>query len=96
MTSGEKIHRQSDMHPAPDDAVRLAVRDTNRYKIGEVAALVGMSSESIRYYEREGIISPERNPLSGYRYYSAWDINVLIKARSYRQAGFPWGRSSPS
>lgn len=88
MTSGEKIHRQSDMHPAPDDAVRLAVRDTNRYKIGEVAALVGMSSESIRYYEREGIISPERNPLSGYRYYSAWGINVLIKARSYRQAGF--------
>lgn len=88
MTSGEKNHRDLDMYPPPDDTVRLAVRDTNRYKIGEVAALVGMSSESIRYYEREGIISPERNPLSGYRYYSAWDINVLIKARSYRQAGF--------
>jgi len=62
LTSGEKIHRQSDMHPAPDDAVRLAVRDTNRYKIGDVAALVGMSSESIRYYEREGIISPRTKP----------------------------------
>ncbi len=47
-----------------------------------------MTAESIRYYERMGIILPEKNPVSGYRYYSAWDVNMLVKARQYRQQGF--------
>lgn len=71
-----------------EDPSRFAIRNTKRYRIGEVAELLGMSAESIRYYEREGIIMPERNPISGYRYYSAWDFNMLVRARAYRQQGF--------
>ena len=67
---------------------RSAVRNSKRYKIGEVSELLGMSAQSIRYYESLGIIKPEKNPTSGYRYYSAWDINMLVKARAYRQQGF--------
>lgn len=71
-----------------EGSTRCAVRSTNRYKIGEVASLLGITTESIRYYERMGIIYPERNPVSGYRYYSAWDINMLMRARAYRQQRF--------
>lgn len=71
-----------------DDPSRRAVRNSNRYKIGEVARMLGITPEAIRYYERSGIIDPEKNPVSGYRYYSAWDINMLVRARTYRQQGF--------
>lgn len=71
-----------------DDPSRFAVRNSKRYKIGEVSELLGISTQSIRYYESLGIIKPEKNPISGYRYYSAWDINMLVRARAYRQQGF--------
>lgn len=67
---------------------RFAVRNSSRYRIGEVASLLGITPQAVRYYEEEGIINPERNPLSGYRYYSAWDINMLMRIRTYRQQGF--------
>ena len=71
-----------------NDPARFAVRNSKRYKIGEVSDLLGITTQGIRYYETLGIIKPEKNPISGYRYYSAWDINMLIRARAYRQQGF--------
>ena len=73
---------------APDSVNRYAVRNTKRYKIGEIADLLGVTPEAIRYYEKNGIIEPERNPISNYRYYSAWDLNMLLRARTYHQQGF--------
>ena len=43
------------------------------YKIGEFAKLVGLSSFTLRYYEKEGLIKPQRN-VSGLRYYTKADI----------------------
>lgn len=43
------------------------------YKIGEFAKLVGLSSFTLRYYEKEGLIKPQRNA-SGLRYYTKADI----------------------
>ena len=35
------------------------------YKIGEVAKLLGISSETVRYYEREGVIQSQKiDPVS--------------------------------
>lgn len=59
-----------------------------KYKIGDVARLLGITSEAIRHYEEQGIISPSKSKSSGYRYYNTWDINVLIQARAYRQFGY--------
>lgn len=58
------------------------------HKIGDIAKLMGLTPEAIRYYEKMGIISPIKSHDSGYRYYSVWDIHVLIRARAYRQYGF--------
>ena len=59
------------------------------YKIGEVAKLLGISSETVRYYEREGVIQSQKiDQGSGYRYYEALDINALMRVRMYRNYGF--------
>ena len=38
------------------------------YKIGEIAALYGISTDILRYYEELGILVPRRAP-NGYRIY---------------------------
>ena len=38
------------------------------YKIGEIAALYGISTDILRYYEELGILVPRRAP-NGYRVY---------------------------
>ena len=41
------------------------------YSIGETAKLLGVSTQTLRYYDREGILRPETiNEETGYRYYS--------------------------
>ena len=53
------------------------------YTIGELAKILGITAETIRYYERKNIIQPLHDEESGYRYYTAWDLHVLIRARCY-------------
>ena len=44
------------------------------YRIGELAAAAGVHVETVRYYERRGLIEqPPRSP-GGYRQYSADDL----------------------
>ena len=59
-----------------------------RYKIGEVSRLLGISSEGLRLYERNGVISSEKDPDNGYRYYRHLDISALIRSRTCRSYGF--------
>lgn len=59
-----------------------------KYSIGKMASLLGISSEAIRYYESRDIIRPIRDPESGYRYYSTWDFHMLLRARHYQKYGF--------
>lgn len=57
-------------------------------RIGEVSKYLGLSPETIRYYEMEGLISPNRNPDSSYRDYRAPDVLCLMAAQRYRSMGF--------
>lgn len=57
------------------------------YKINEVAKLLNVSSELLRYYERMGLIKPKRNP-GGYRYYDKEDINLLLGILRYKKMNF--------
>lgn len=59
-----------------------------RYKIGDLAHLFNLSTESIRHYERQGLIHPQKIEGSSYRYYSAWDLAILSACRHYRALGF--------
>jgi len=59
-----------------------------RYKIGDVAGILGISPDLIRYYEEKGVVSPTKDPNNNYRYYDTWDINYLIDCLWYKNFGF--------
>ena len=59
-----------------------------RYKIGDVAGILGISTDLIRYYEEKGVVSPVKDPDNNYRYYDTWDINYLIDCLWYKNFGF--------
>lgn len=59
-----------------------------KYSIGTMANLLGISAEAIRYYESKNIIRPIRDPETGYRYYNTWDFHMLLRARHYQNYGF--------
>lgn len=58
------------------------------YTIGELARILGITAETIRYYERKNIIAPIHDETSGYRYYTTWDLHMIIRARCYLKFGF--------
>ena len=58
-------------------------------KINEVEALVGISKKSIRFYEEEGLLCPQRNSENGYRNYSDADVDTLLKIKALRKLGLP-------
>ncbi len=57
------------------------------YKIGEISALYGIGTDSLRYYEEIGILKPRRDA-NGYRMYSISDIRTLNILRDLRSIGF--------
>ena len=57
--------------------------------IGELAEVTGVTSEAIRYYEREGVIPPATGTGAGsYRQYVAADADRLRFVRRARDLGF--------
>ena len=55
--------------------------------IKEAANLTGLSNDTIRYYERIGIIMPVRRQENGLRDFSERSINQLKFAKTMRNAG---------
>lgn len=58
-----------------------------KYKIGDVSNMLHLSDQMIRYYEKNGVISPERKENSTYRLYSAMDVFLLFDAMRYKELG---------
>ncbi|WP_204249637.1 heavy metal-responsive transcriptional regulator [Gemmata sp. SH-PL17] len=56
-------------------------------KIGEVAKLSGTGIETIRFYEREGLLEPERRS-SGYRQFDGASVERLNYIRRAKELGF--------
>lgn len=60
------------------------------YKIGEIASLYDIGTDSLRYYEELGILKPKRDD-NGYRMYNIGDIRTLNILRELRSIGFSMG-----
>lgn len=60
-----------------------------KLRIGHVAKLFDVKEETLRYYEKEGFLSPEKNPVNGYRQYRFQDILLLTDLLFYRDIGIP-------
>ena len=53
-------------------------------RIGEVAQRTGLSISNIRFYEKKGLIGPDRNAQNRYREYGEEDVRRLEEIILYR------------
>lgn len=63
--------------------------DERRLSIGEVARATGCQVETIRYYERAGLLVPPVRTEGGHRAYDAAAVKRLSFIRRMRELGFP-------
>ena len=59
------------------------------HSIGAAARMSGVTIETIRYYEREGIVPEAERSVSGWRLYAMADIGRLRFIKRCREFGFP-------
>ena len=56
------------------------------FSVGEAAKLADMTSETLRYYDRIGLVKPEKkDEWTKYRYYTRQDIVLLHTVRALQQ-----------
>ncbi|WP_066371450.1 Hg(II)-responsive transcriptional regulator [Neobacillus fumarioli] len=58
------------------------------YRIGEIAKTCNVNKETIRYYDRMGLISKPTRTDSGYRLYSDETINRILFIKRIQDLGF--------
>ncbi|HEX6999627.1 MAG TPA: heavy metal-responsive transcriptional regulator [Gammaproteobacteria bacterium] len=56
--------------------------------IGRLATVAGVNIDTVRYYERSGLLPPPRRRSSGYREYGAADVARLRFIRRAKELGF--------
>lgn len=49
------------------------------YKIGEVAEKLGVTTETLRRWDRDGKVSAKRNPVNNYRYYTEKQVDLIAR-----------------
>ena len=59
------------------------------YTIGEVSAIVSLSRDMIRYYEKHGAIHADRNASNRYRTYDTMEVFWLLEAMVHKSWGIP-------
>ncbi|RAV22942.1 TioE family transcriptional regulator [Paenibacillus contaminans] len=52
--------------------------------IGEVAAFTGVTTSAIRHWEKEGLLTPARDPENGYRLFTQIHIRKILLIRTLR------------
>ncbi|MGA8113807.1 MAG: MerR family transcriptional regulator [Actinocatenispora sp.] len=59
------------------------------YTPGQVAERFELSHDTLRYYERIGVLSPVERASTGHRRYRAGDVELLDLVRCLRDTGMP-------
>ncbi len=62
------------------------------YRVGEFAALTGVSIRTLHHYDQLGLLHPSAHSEAGYRYYSEADLLTLQQILTLRYLGFPLRR----
>ncbi len=58
-------------------------------KIGELARICNVSPQTLRYYDEEGLLCPDRiDPHTGYRYYVPEKVELFRRIQAYKDVGF--------
>ncbi|MBU3020851.1 Zn(2+)-responsive transcriptional regulator [Aestuariibacter sp. A3R04] len=62
--------------------------NTEFLKIGELAKRTGLTVDTIRFYEEQGLIRPSRRSAAGYRQFSQRDLEKLQFIQRTKAVGF--------
>jgi len=60
-------------------------------RVAELGAAVGMSPDTIRYYEKAGLLPPPERTQSGYRQYDATAVDRLLFIQGAQRLGLKLG-----
>jgi MerR family copper efflux transcriptional regulator len=66
----------------------IELEDTETFTIGGLAGAVGVNVQTVRYYERRGLLPKPKRRASGYREYLASDVARLEFIRRAQALGF--------
>ena len=58
------------------------------WKIGELAKRAGLGAETVRYYEKVGVLPPAERAANGYRLYDESHLKRLAFVKRSRELGF--------
>jgi DNA-binding transcriptional MerR regulator len=61
---------------------------TEGMRSGEVAAAAGVNAQTLRYYERRGLLAEPRRSLGGHRLYPPEAVTVLRVVKGAQRLGF--------
>ncbi|MDR5587125.1 MULTISPECIES: MerR family transcriptional regulator [Clostridium] len=65
------------------------MRENKLYCIGQVEKICNLSKKALRYYDKKGILSPDKvSAENGYRYYSKKTLLSVPMIKYYKQSGF--------
>lgn len=54
------------------------------YTVGQVAKFLGISRDTLKFYEEKNLINPKQDEENGYRKYNIIDINEILTVNFYR------------
>lgn len=57
------------------------------YSVSQAAKFIGVPASTLRYWERQGLFSPDRNPGNSYREYSLYELIAAADISFLRQLG---------
>ncbi|MDZ5254058.1 MerR family transcriptional regulator [Clostridium sp. LIBA-8841] len=55
------------------------------YTIGQIANFLGVSRDTLKFYEEKGLVKPKQNNDNGYREYNQFDIYDITTINFYRE-----------
>lgn len=61
------------------------IKENTMYTIGQVAKFLGISRDTIKFYEEKELVRPQHNRENGYRTYNHFDIYDLTTINFYRE-----------
>lgn len=65
------------------------VKIKDEYKISEAADFLGISADTIRYYDNQKILCPRKDEATNYRYYTWSDLLSLEEILRLKRINFP-------
>ncbi|XVQ15426.1 MerR family transcriptional regulator [Spirillospora sp. CA-255316] len=84
--TGEALEAVARQDPGPPGPPRSGLR------IGEVAARLGVRTSALRVWESAGLLTPRREPITGYRVFGPAEIRDAQMIHMLRQGRYPLER----